>query len=238
MLFFYIRHGDPIYNPDSLTELGQKQAKALMPRLTAYGLDKIYASSSNRAIMTAAPTAEALGIEPTILDWANEGHAFKELAVMTEEGKRKWCWAVPEFRRLFVSPEMTALGNKWYDHPIFEDTTIKEGYLRIANAADGLFASLGYVRDTEGDFYRVEKHNEDRVALFAHEGFGAAFLSHVLGIPYPLYSSHFSLSHSSMTVIEFNNEDGICIPKALEVSCDSHIYRENLPLAYQNRIYF
>ena len=60
MLFFYIRHGDPIYNPDSLTPLGLEQAEAIKYRLARYGLDKIYASSSNRAMLTAKPTAELL----------------------------------------------------------------------------------------------------------------------------------------------------------------------------------
>ena len=35
MLFFYVRHGDPIYNPDSLTPLGQRQAEAVGKRLEA-----------------------------------------------------------------------------------------------------------------------------------------------------------------------------------------------------------
>ena len=40
MLFFYIRHGDPIYDPDSLTLLGEEQAKALAKRLALYaGID-------------------------------------------------------------------------------------------------------------------------------------------------------------------------------------------------------
>ena len=29
MLFYYVRHGDPIYTPDSLTELGHRQAEAV-----------------------------------------------------------------------------------------------------------------------------------------------------------------------------------------------------------------
>ena len=33
MLLFYLRHGDPIYSPDSLTPLGQRQAEALGRRL-------------------------------------------------------------------------------------------------------------------------------------------------------------------------------------------------------------
>ena len=33
MLLFYIRHGDPVYDPDSLTPLGLKQAEAVAKRL-------------------------------------------------------------------------------------------------------------------------------------------------------------------------------------------------------------
>ena len=41
MLFFLIRHGDPIYDPDSLTPLGHRQAEALAKRLSLYGLDEV-----------------------------------------------------------------------------------------------------------------------------------------------------------------------------------------------------
>ena len=58
MIFYYVRHGDPIYNPDTLTPLGIRQAEAVAKRLTMHGLDKIYSSTSNRAIMTAKPTCE------------------------------------------------------------------------------------------------------------------------------------------------------------------------------------
>ena len=60
MLFFYVRHGDPIYDPDSLTPLGHRQAEAVAKRLALYGLDEIYASTSNRAVLTATPTSEIL----------------------------------------------------------------------------------------------------------------------------------------------------------------------------------
>ena len=41
MLLYIIRHGDPCYNPDSLTEKGKRQAEALARRLAVNGLDKI-----------------------------------------------------------------------------------------------------------------------------------------------------------------------------------------------------
>lgn len=44
MLFFYIRHGDPIYNPNQLTPLGERQAEAVAKRLSLYSIDKIYSS--------------------------------------------------------------------------------------------------------------------------------------------------------------------------------------------------
>ena len=53
MLFFYIRHGDPTYHPDELTPLGKRQAEAIAKRLALYGIDRIFASTSNRAIQTA-----------------------------------------------------------------------------------------------------------------------------------------------------------------------------------------
>ena len=49
MLLFYIRHGDPIYTPDQLTDLGQRQAEAVGHRLGLYGIDKIFSSTSTRA---------------------------------------------------------------------------------------------------------------------------------------------------------------------------------------------
>lgn len=49
MLLYYIRHGDPIYNPDSLTGLGHKQSEALSKRLADSGIEAVYCSPSNRA---------------------------------------------------------------------------------------------------------------------------------------------------------------------------------------------
>ncbi len=238
MLFFYLRHGDPIYNPDSLTELGQKQAKALANRLSLYGADRIYASSSKRAIQTAAPTAELLKKEVTILDWCNEGYAYRDLSVTRADGSRCWCFQDKDYKRLFASPEVQALGSRWYDHPAFAGTAFRNACERIARESDAFFASLGYVRDETKNLYHVTKPTEERIALFAHQGFGLLFLSHVLGIPYPLFGTHFDLGHSSMSVIEFANLGGYTVPCMLQVSNDSHIYRDGLPLSYQNRIFF
>ena len=89
MLLFYIRHGDPIYNPDSLTPLGHRQAEAISKRFAVYGLDEIYSSPSTRAKQTAQPTCEVLKKEPTILDWCYESPACfstRMIPTSTERG--------------------------------------------------------------------------------------------------------------------------------------------------------
>lgn len=110
MIFYYIRHGDPIYDPDSLTPLGALQAEALAKRLARYGLDEIFVSSSNRAQLTAAPTCRLLHKEMKILDWCNECHAWDDFAYTGEDGVASWVFHKQAVREFFVSDEVQSLG--------------------------------------------------------------------------------------------------------------------------------
>lgn len=238
MLLFYIRHGDPIYDPDSLTPLGERQAEAVAKRLSLYGIDEIYASSSNRAKQTALPTCEILKKEMNVLDWCNEHYAWQDLAVPLDDGRRTWCFYVSKYRELFNSREVREMGMEWYKHPAFADTNFANGMTRIGGEIEHFMRTLGYVHDAEKCGYFAEQPNERRVALFAHQGFGLAFLSLLLDIPYPVFCTHFDMSHTGMTVIEFSNRQEIACPRLLQLSNDSHLYREGLPTKYHNSIYF
>lgn len=238
MLLFFLRHGDPIYNPDSLTPLGRRQAEALARRLARYGVDRIFASSSTRAMETAQPSCELMKKEMTVLDWCNERHAWARLALPDDQGKTSWMFAQEKWRALFASQAVRALGRAWYTHPAFRETQAQAGILRIQQEADSFLAGLGYAHDLEKNMYFSEAEHPERVALFAHQGFGLAFLSCVLDIPYPLFSTHFDMGHSGMTVLEFPEKAGWSIPRALQLSNDSHLYGAGLPTHYQNRLFF
>ncbi|MBQ7242212.1 MAG: histidine phosphatase family protein [Firmicutes bacterium] len=237
MLLYYVRHGDPIYSPNSLTPLGERQAEAVAKRLSRYGLDEIYVSSSNRAKQTAKPTCEMLKKEPVEIDWANENYAWDDFSVEQEGGGRQWVFHIPHYAELFNSNEVRNLGDRWYEHPAFKDTNVKDGIMRIESEADKFFENLGYKHDRNRHLYVAEKPNDKRIAIFAHQGFGVLFLSSILDICVPQFITHFDLCHSSVTVIEFGDMDGISIPRALTVSNDSHIYEEGLPTKYNNEIY-
>lgn len=238
MLFFYLRHADPIYSPDSLTKLGERQAEALSKRLYLYGIDKIYCSSSNRAMFTATPTCELHKKEFEVLDFTNESHAWNQLTTVTDSGRRTWLFQSKKHIDLFVTPEMREYGFKWYDHPEFKDKGYDVGMKRISDGCDQLFESLGYKHDHSKNAYIPIAPTNERVALFAHQGFGLAFLSCLLDIPYPEFCTRFDLGHSSMTVIDFSGKDGLVIPKVLQLSNDSHLYKEGLATHYNNYVRF
>lgn len=231
MLLFYIRHGDPIYSPDSLTELGHKQAKALTLRLKNAGIEEIYSSSSTRAVQTATPTAEMLGLPIKKLDWCHENLAWKDFS-REIDGKRKWCFADEETVDLFNSPEVRALDHEWYNHPAFEGRSYREGYLRIQRETDAFIESLGYRHRPELNGYTPINPSGRRVALFAHEGFGKLFLSALLDIPYPLYCTRYAISHTSMTVIYFPDNREIVYPHVLQHAGDSHLFAAGIPTQY------
>lgn len=237
MLLFYLRHGDPIYEPDNLTELGKKQADALAKRLITSNIDVIYSSTSVRAMLTAEPTAKAYNKEIIPLSWAHEGNAWDNMCVNLDN-RKTWAFGVPEYKKKFVSAPVRALDKEWYTYPDFDNTDFGKYEKIIAKQVDDFLLNLGYEHLRDENIYRVVNDNDKRVALFAHQGIGMSILSQILDIPYPIVSTRFDMSHSCMTVIEFKNLNGYCIPKILQLSNDSHLYKEDLITGYQNLIKF
>ena len=193
MLLYIIRHGDPIYDPDSLTPKGHLQAAALAKRLAVHGLDKIFASPLVRAQQTAKPTCELLGLDCQIEEWTSENAAWQDLSVTNEQGRRTWAFHVQNTVMMQDNP----IREDWYDSPCFRGTNAREGYARIVRESDRFLEKLGYRR--EGRVYRRVNPSEERVAVFCHQGFGTTWLSHLLQVPPMLFWSGFDITHSSIT---------------------------------------
>lgn len=237
MLLFFIRHGDPTYDPNELTPLGKRQAEALGRRLARYGLDEIYMSSSNRAMQTAYPTCELLKKEATILDWTNEDHAWAQQSIKLPDGGQTWGFFLQDFKDAFTSKEVRDLANHWYEHPKFKGTDFAEGHLRIRRETLAFLKQLGYEWDETRGQYKNLHTSKDRVALFAHHGFGTNFLSTILDIPFPQVCLKMNFGHTGMTVIEFGHDDYV-IPQMLTMANDGHLLADNMPTCYNNIIYY
>jgi len=233
MLLYIIRHADPIYNPDSLTELGHKQAEALARRLAVNRLDKAYSSPNMRAQMTAKPACGLLGLEYTVENWMSEDLAWRDFSYETGNGGRDWTFNRQNIKLKY--DETIKSGGQWHDSQYFIITNAKEGYKRISDCSDGFTERLGYRR--ENGAYKIIRANDERVAAFCHHGFGTIWLSYLLDIPLHVFSTSFNISHSGVTILEFRNyADGYTAPVCLCLSDISHIYQSGLPMKYNNHL--
>ena len=234
MVIYYIRHGDPIYNPDSLTPLGKRQAEAVARRLSLHEIDEIYSSPSDRAMQTAMPLSEILKKPIHALDWCDEGLCWEEFTVTDSNGKQNWMFWNDRVRDKFTEKEVLDLRGDWYQNPFF-DEKVGKGVNRVNQALDDFLKGFGYIHDRARGVYKVEKESNKRIAIFAHQGFSMIFFSSLLDIPYPLFSTRFDISHSCVSLINFpNSHRDIVIPKLLQHSNDSHLYKEGLPTKYNN----
>ena len=237
MLLYIIRHGDPIYETDSLTSRGARQAEALSRRLALNGIDEIYSSPLKRAVLTAKPAADVLKLEINIEEWMSEDNAWKDFSVKNEKGNNEWFFSCAGSAFLEGGD---ILRQDWYNHKEAANClTAKKGYERIQAASDEFIQRLGYKR--EGNIYKAlapsAAPNKKRIAAFCHHGLGTSWLSHLLSIPPLLFWASFNISHTGVSILEFaNSEDGITSPKCLVHSDLSHIYEARLPMEYNNGI--
>ncbi len=231
MLLYIIRHGDPIYNPDMLTPKGKLQAQALAKRLAVHGLDRIYSSPSGRALETAQPAADMLGLDINVEHWARE--VDDRFSVVMPDGSKKF--AVNIENTVYRNEKNINLGNRWYEADILSDIDAKGAYDHICSCSDEFLARHGYVR--EAGVYRIDKANNERIAVFCHGGLAAVWLSHLLNIPFHMFIAGIGISHTGVTILDFENRDnGITAPYCLCLSDISHIYKEDLPLKFTNSI--
>ncbi len=233
MILYYVRHGDPIYNPDGLTEFGFKQAEMLKEKFSRIHVDKIFTSTSNRAYLTAKPTCDMLGINPVRLDFANEGNVAKYFFV-NHEGRSTWCYNHRYWREIFNSAEVLALGDKWYNHPAFFGTGFRQGTIEFQEAQDSFFESLGYAHDREKHCFKAVSPNNDVVLFFAHGGCGNCFMSSLLDIPYNIFSTHFQ-EHATtgITAVKFEGDADFIIPKIVTYNETPHLFTNGVDNQYK-----
>lgn len=233
MLLYIIRHGDPDYANDCLTPLGKRQAEAVGRRLTVHGLDKIFASPMGRARQTAQPACEMLHLPCGIEEWVSEDLAYKDMSVPREAGGRTWIFRSHEEYELKSEQNLRLGVDDWADSEPFAARDMNAAIARIRTGSDAFLASLGYERVGTA-VYRASKANSDRVAVFCHEGAGMTWISLLLGIPAHIMWTSFSLPHSSVSIFDFGEREGLTTAHNIVLGDVSHIYAERLPMRYDS----
>jgi len=229
MVLYIIRHAEPIYETDSLTELGFKQADALAERLAAFRIDKVFSSPLGRAKLTAKPTCEKFGLECVIEDWMSEGLAWQDFSADFGDGKGRR-WTIYRHNAELRYDKTIPEGGTWQDSDYQKGSNAVGGWRRIGGHSDEFLERLGY-KNEEGKGYKVIRPNDDRVAAFCHHGFGTTWLAYLLGIAPNLIWAGFNIHASGVTILHFgNHESGYVAPMCACWSDWSHVYKAGLPM--------
>ena len=229
MLLYIIRHGDPNYETDSLTERGVLQAEAVGKRMADAGITRVFSSPMGRARQTAEPTCRLLGLEYTVEPWAHEiGDEHRLTPYPDGELKSVSLVDRVHFRRdggIDLSYERA------FEAPGFSTSGMKAAQDTITEGGRDFLERLGYKE--ENGVYRILAPSDDKVALFCHAGMGRIFVSQLLHIPLHLMWAGFNYTHSGVTIIEFrNSKTGYTVPRLLCYSDMSHLYAAGLDMKY------
>ena len=144
MRLIFVRHGEPDYDHDCLTENGRRQAQSTAKRLRQEPIRKIFASPMGRTVETASYTAQMHGLEIETLDfmheidWGGLREADGSQRPLECEG-HPWtlgCKLLTEHPEFIGSPD-------WAEHHYFRDN-ICTGYMdTISEGMDAFLTRFG-----------------------------------------------------------------------------------------------
>lgn len=220
MRILIVRHGDPDYEHDTLTEKGKREAKLLADRLVKEKIDRLYVSPLGRAKDTCAYTAKALGKEKEVVvkDWLCE---FGKKLVLPSGRERGIPWdMLPD--EWMNEPKMYD-HTAWYQQDFYRAVDMESAYKKVCDGLDGVLAECGYVRD--GNVYRTQKGNTDTIALFCHFGLEMVLLSHLCGIsPIPLWHHFAALPTSVTTLYTEERREGVAVFRCCGFGDTGHLF--------------
>ena len=109
------------------------------------------------------------------------------------------------------------------DVPVFQNSNISELYKGVCDGLDEVLANHGYVRC--GNYYRVERANEDTIAFICHFGLESVLLSHLLNIsPMALWHGTCAAPSSVTTLTSEERREGIALFRMNAFGDTSHLY--------------
>ena len=229
MTLLIIRHGDPDYERDCLTEQGEREARLLAEDLSGIPIDAAYVSPLGRARQTARYTLDALGLSATVCGWLREFDP--QIRRPDRDGLSiAWDW----LPRDWANEDCFLSVDSWTDHPVMAESDAPEKYRIVCTELDALLDRHGYRR--EGRFYRAHTPNTDTIALFCHFGVESVILSHILNIsPMSLWHGFCALTSSVTVVHTEERREGIASFRVSEYGSVAHLRRAGVTPSFSAR---
>lgn len=201
MNIYFIRHANPDYATDSITELGKEQAQKLSDATKSWKIDEVYQSSMGRAQQTTAYCLKNWNLKPETKDW------LKELCWGDTKGDAYASdspWTIND--RLIETTHSYPQGESWKTIPELQQDRLIQDIETRCQAFDDFLKEQGYIR--KGQLYNAENPNSKNIAFFCHGGLSSALIAHALNIPFWQFIAHTGLQVTSISKISFSETKG------------------------------
>lgn len=218
MKLIFIRHGDPDYANDTLTERGWKEAEALSKRVARWNIDKIYCSPLGRAQDTASLSLKLMNRTAETKDWLRE---FFVKIIDPQTGDERIPW---DFMPAYWTKQAELYDkSEWHKSSIMQTGRVSEEYERVCKGIDEILSEYGYTRN--GGFYTTRQGCDKTIVFFCHLGVQFVILSHLFGISAPAMWQNFFVAPTSVTVVATEErEKGIAAFRCKKLGDTSHLY--------------
>lgn len=229
MKLIFIRHGDPDYTIDSLTEKGWREAEILSHRIEKLKVKDFYVSPLGRARDTASLTLKAMNRTAVECEWLRE-YAPRIHRPDKEELSITWDWLPQDWmnEKIYYDP------TEWASTEIMQEGRNREEYEWVTTEFDQLLSAHGYQR--EKNCYHVNCANHDTLVFFCHFGVQCVILSHLLGIsPMILWHGACAAPTSVTTVVSEERRKGTASFRIIGFGDTSHLYEAGEPLSVSAR---
>ena len=213
MRLVIIRHGDPDYDNDRLTDYGIEQVNQLSKLYNANDFDYIYSSTMGRAKETCDMVIK--GLKPVkYVDFLREFYY-----PVLYKGKRVSNF---DFDPLYFESSKVLHNNyKYLDSKIMKSAKMKEKYNYVISEFDKVLSFHGYTRSK--GLYRIDKRNDDTICMFCHFGTMSVILSHLFNIPYTLITQHFLCFTTGVTTLVTQEYNGYAYFRMTEYGNRKHL---------------
>ncbi|HIW41427.1 MAG TPA: histidine phosphatase family protein [Candidatus Mediterraneibacter vanvlietii] len=245
MRMLFIRHGDPDYVHDTLTEKGRREAALLAEYAPKLNVGECYVSPLGRAQDTASYSLKKLGKTAQTLGWLREFpavvnlnetphllEAYPTADMVDGKYKERIVWDVMPSYLMEHGECLDPV--RWRESDICRHTNTVELYDQTIEKFDQFLAEHGYVRD--GIAYRVEKESTVTTTFFCHFGITCVFLSRLWNVsPFAVWQS-VALAPTSVTeVVTEERQQGIAYFRGLRIGDISHLSAGNEPASFSAR---
>ncbi len=218
MRLIIVRHADPYYEIDSLTEVGWKEAELAAEKLSKMDIKAFYASPLGRAQDTANCTLKKMNRSAITYDWLREFQGYIIRPNCQKHGVT-WDWLPEDWTK---EPKYFDK-DTWAETEIMKAGNVKESYTRVCEGLDALLVEYGYERN--GLLYDVKEANNDTIVLFCHFGVECVLLAHLLNIsPMQLWHGFCAAPSSMTTVYTEERREGIASWRVSAFGDVSHLY--------------